>query len=191
MGATTRTRRRTRKAKARNRVSPFVTVGGLLLIVLVITGGLLALRRPATRAPSSGPPAPDFTVPTLDGSTFTLSEHRGQLVVLFAMAYWCGTCIPEARALARIQQEFGDRVAIVALDVDPSSTPEALARFRQQAGNPDYVWAFDSGSRVTQAYRIRSLDTTFIINQAGEIVYSDAYPTSYGTLRTQIRNLLE
>ncbi len=127
---------------------------------------------------------------TLDGGTFTLSAQRGKPVILFVMAYWCGTCVPEAKALARLHRRYGDRVVIVALDVDPSSTPERLQAFRAQVGAPDYVWAFDRGNRVAQAYRVRSLDTTFIINQAGEIVYSDAYPTPYETLEAQIRRLL-
>jgi thiol-disulfide isomerase/thioredoxin len=139
----------------------------------------------------SGPPAPDFSVPTLDGGTFTLSAHRGRPVVLFIMAYWCGTCVPEAQALARLHQAYGDRLTIVALDVDPSSTPERLQTFRQWAGEPGYVWAFDQGQRVAQTYRVRALDTTIIINQVGEIVYRDAVPTPYQTLQQQIAQLLE
>jgi len=137
------------------------------------------------------PIAPDFTVPTLEGGTFTLSAQRGKPVILFIMAYWCASCVPEAQALARLHQRYGDRVTIVALDVDPSSTPESLQKFREWVGQPDYIWAFDRGNRVAQAYQIRALDTTFIFNQAGQIVYSDASPTPYQTLEEQIRKLLE
>jgi peroxiredoxin len=138
----------------------------------------------------SGPPAPDFTVSTLDGGTFTLSEQRGKPVILFTMAYWCGTCVPEAQALAELHRKYGDRVSIIALDVDPSSTPEKLQQFREWVGQSDYVWALDKGNRVAQAYQVRALDTTFIINQAGEIIYSDASPTPYQTLEEQIEKLL-
>lgn len=141
-------------------------------------------------AGAQGREAPDFAVPTLEGGTFTLSTHQGRPVILFVMAYWCATCVPEAQALAKLHQKYGDRVSIVALDVDPSSTPERLQKFRKWVGEPDYVWAFDQGQRVSQAYRVRSLDTTFIINRAGQIVYSDAYPTPYQTLEEQIRKLL-
>lgn len=141
-------------------------------------------------AGAQGRQAPDFAVPTLEGGTFTLSEQRGKPIVLFIMAYWCATCVPEAQALAELHQKYGDQVTIIALDVDPSSTPERLQKFREWVGEPDYVWAFDQGQRVAQAYRVRSLDTTIIINQAGQIVYSDAYPTRYETLEEQIRKLL-
>lgn len=35
-----------------------------------------------------GDPAPDFTLPVLDGTPFTLSEHRGDVVVLTFFASW-------------------------------------------------------------------------------------------------------
>ncbi len=70
-------------------------------------------------------------------------------VALFIMAYWCPTCINEAEALAKIHDEYGDSVAILALE------------------------------------------TTFIFNQRGEVVYTDPRPTSYDTLNQQIRALLE
>ena len=198
MAAKARGRQRRRRGRKASRSRWWLAVGGVLLLALVV-GGMLLYRGSSAPVGSagngasgtgSGPPAPDFTVTTLDGGTFTLSAQRGKPVILFVMAYWCGTCVPEAKALARLHRRYGDRVTIVALDVDPSSTPERLQAFREQVGTPDYVWAFDRGNRVAQAYRVRSLVTTFIINQAGEIVYSDAYPTPYETLEAQIRQLL-
>lgn len=158
-----------------------------------IRGLLLALVILAVACQRSSPPAaPDFTVPTLDGGTFTLSQalRQGRPVVLFFMAYWCGTCLPEARALARLHQELGDRVAILALDVDPTSTPEALAAFREAAGNPDYLWGFDRDNQVVLAYRVTRLDTTVIIGPDGRVAYRDEVPTSYETLAAQIARVL-
>ena len=39
-----------------------------------------------------GDVAPDFTLPMIDGSTFTLSEQRGKVVMLQFTASWCGIC---------------------------------------------------------------------------------------------------
>jgi thiol-disulfide isomerase/thioredoxin len=141
-------------------------------------------------ARSDASAAPDFTVPTLEGGEFTLSTHLGKPVMLFFMAYWCGTCVPEAKALSKLHQHYGDRVIILAIDVDPTSTPEGLQNFRSFAGDPGYIWAFDKGNRVARAYRVRTLDSTFLINQIGEIVYSDARPTPYQTLEAQIKEVL-
>jgi len=75
------------------------------------------------------------------------------------------------------------------LDVDPSSTPDRLQQFRTYAGNPSYTWSFDKNGQVTQAYRIRSLDTTIIVDANGRIVYRDEYPTPYDKLQEAIANV--
>lgn len=190
MTAKTKSKRRLSHRRSRRGLWITLVAGGIVALVVILS--LRALPTPFSRSTQTadGPTAPDFSVPTLDSGMFTLSEHRGKPVIVFIMAYWCGTCVPEAQALARLHEEYGDRVTILALDVDPSSTPERLAAFKQFVGDPDYVWAFDKGAVVTQAYRVRSLDTTFIISPDGRIVYTDAVPTSYDQLKAQLVRLL-
>lgn len=133
--------------------------------------------------------APDFSVPTLDGGTFTLAEQRGKPTIVFFMAYWCGTCVPEGRALAQLQREYGDKISIVALDVDPSSTPDALTRFKEMADNGPFTWAFDTGQKVTAAYEVAALDTTLILDREGHVIYKDQWPSPYQTLKDELVKL--
>ena len=171
-----------------------LTIAGLLLVIAGWIGWSI-LQEPneplviAEAGSQVGDSAPDFTVPTLDGKTFTLSEHRGNPTIIFFMAYWCGTCIPEARALAQIHEEFGEEVSIVVLDVDPTSSPEALAQFKANAGNPEYIWAFDQGQEVIVGYQIPSLDTTIIVDPNGIVSYRDTYPTPYKTLKEALSEI--
>lgn len=130
--------------------------------------------------------APDFTVPTLDGGAYTLADQRSKPAIVYFMAYWCSTCLPEARALTRLQQEYGDDVSIVVIDVDPSSTPELLAQFKRAANSGDYTWAFDEGQQVTNAYQVQALDTTLVLDDQGRVIYRDAYPTTYDVLKRVI-----
>lgn len=178
-------------------------------VVLMIAAGwvgwlqLRAANAPSTQTPSSidqaegtpgvleGQVAPDFSVPTLEGDTFRFSDHQGKPRIVFIMAYWCGTCIPEARALARIKQEYGEQVSILSLDVDPSSTREALSQFKGAVGDPDYAWGFDTVQKVFQMYKVHSLDATIIIDAAGRVVYRDNAPTPYEKLKEVIAPLVE
>jgi thiol-disulfide isomerase/thioredoxin len=141
-------------------------------------------------APAKGEIAPDFSVSTLDGGTFSLSEQRGKPTVVLFMAYWCPTCVPEAQALKQLHEEYGDRVSILALDVDPSSSPEALQQFLEWAGHPTYTFGFDKNNAALQKYKVRVLDTTIIIDADGNIVYRDAYPTPYKQLKEQLEKLV-
>jgi peroxiredoxin len=130
-----------------------------------------------------GDRAPDFSIPTLRGEPFVLSAQSGKPTVIFFMAYWCGSCIQEAQALAQLHADFGDAVTIIAIDVDPTSSQEALAQFRRAAGEGDFVWAFDSDQTLVELFHVRSLDTTLILDSDGIIRYRDESPSSYGTLR--------
>jgi thiol-disulfide isomerase/thioredoxin len=133
--------------------------------------------------------APDFSVPTLDGNTFALSKQRGKPTAILFMAYWCTRCIPEATALGQLQREYGDRVSLVALDADPSSTPELLAQFKQAAGNGANIWAFDVSGKVVTTFQVAALDTTLILDREGHLVYRDEYPTPYQTLKNELLKL--
>ena len=104
-----------------------------------------------------GKVAPDFSVPTLDDKTFTLSKQRGKPTVIFFMAYWCGSCIPEGTALGQIIQEYGDKVSIVAINIDSSATWDTINQFKQAAGNGALVWAWDTDQKVTTAYQVTAL----------------------------------
>ena len=56
----------------------------ILLIVVVIAAVLLVprlLSRSST--PTAGSPAPDFTLPSQDGSPVSLKDYRGKWVVLY------------------------------------------------------------------------------------------------------------
>src|SRR5690606_5694902 len=52
--------------------------------------------------------APEFTLAGFDGSSFSLSDYRGQVVVLNFWASWCDPCIAEMPMLNRIADEFQD-----------------------------------------------------------------------------------
>jgi peroxiredoxin len=153
------------------------------------SAGTLSVPLSDAEGTQLGEIAPNFTVPTLDGGTFSLVDQRGKPTIIFFMAYWCGTCIPEARALAQLNREYGEQVSIVAIDVDPTSTPDALAGFKQATDSGDFTWAFDTGQQVTNAYQVRALDTTLVLDSAGHVVYSDAYPTAYQILKDTLTGL--
>ena len=130
-----------------------------------------------------GERAPDFSVRTIGGGVFSLSEHRAEPTVLFFMASWCITCIAEAESLGVVHERYASEgLNVVVIDVQDGDTNKGLGVFRQAAGDPDYVWAFDDGYSVTQALNVRTLDTTIGIDRAGNIVYYDQYPTPLETL---------
>jgi hypothetical protein len=63
-------------------------------------------------------PAPDFTLDTLHGNQFTLSDHRGTPIILDLMAVRCPPCEQQMPELQKVKKELGDDVVILSIDVD-------------------------------------------------------------------------
>ena len=122
--------------------------------------------------------------------TFSAPENLGKPTIILFMAYWCGNCIPEARALAQLKNEYGDQINIIALDIDASSAVASLQQFKQAADNGTYVWAFDLDFEVASSYQVNALDTTLILDSNGLIVYRDQVPSTYDTLKGELEKIL-
>lgn len=112
--------------------------------------------------------APGFSLPTTAGSTFRFPTQRPTLV--YFMAGWCGTCVPEAQALARVAPSVGSRADLVAVDADPSDSWASLRGFVAAVGTPAYVFAKDDG-KLDQAFGVNALDTTIGIDASGRVAY--------------------
>jgi peroxiredoxin len=141
---------------------------------------------------SLGQKAPNFSLTDINGNNISLTNFKGEPVVMWFFAAWCATCIPEAKALSQIHKAYHDKgVEVVMIDVWPGETLEDLNRFMKAAGTSveDGFWAFDTGE-VAVIYGVRSLDTTFVIDRRGFIAYKDERPTDYSTLSRELEKVL-
>jgi cytochrome c biogenesis protein CcmG/thiol:disulfide interchange protein DsbE len=153
---------------------PVARRGGLSLGSIVLLAGILAvaavfgvaLLRQQTTQPTSGP-APDFTLTTFDGETITLSDLRGQVVVVNFWASWCGPCRDEAPALQAVWEKYRDRGVLVV----------GVAYVDNERNSRDFIEEFgltypngaDVETRISDRYHIRGVPETFIIDQQGEV----------------------
>lgn len=138
--------------------------------------------------------APQFKLQTAsfgDGSVFDLKEQNGKVVVLFYMAGWCASCLPEARALARLHEDYGSLgVSILAIDIEQREEEVHLARFRSNGGSGKHLWGIDYGWQAVRPYKVQTLDTTIIIDAQGRIAYRDERVTDYDTLAAVVAALI-
>lgn len=186
------------------------------LVALVVVGGLTwALLAQSNDAPGAGDAdigalatqgqglvtsaasreqASQFSVQTAsyaDGSVFDLENERGDIVVLYFMAAWCATCIPEAQALAALHDRYASLgVRILIVDVDTTEDEDDLKGFRDKIASSSHLWAMDEGSVIAQAFGVRFLDTTIIIDRDGNVAFRDARATDYETLAAVVEALL-
>ncbi|RIK41364.1 MAG: hypothetical protein DCC55_12190 [Chloroflexi bacterium] len=137
-----------------------------------------------------GPVIPEVTLPTLDGGQINLLRDRGEVTILFAMSYWCTTCVPEAQALARLYEEYeAAGLKVVVIDLDDVS-PEHLQTFIDAVGENRLTWAFDPEVQFMRRFNVQALDTTIIVDAEGHEVYRDIRSTSYDVLRREIEKVI-
>lgn len=89
-----------------------IVVGLAGLVAISVLGVALArgVGQPDIGATDAGfEVAGDFTLPTFDGGTFTLSEHSQGPVFLYFWASWCQPCREEAPVIQRLWPEYRDR----------------------------------------------------------------------------------
>src|SRR5512143_3120175 len=81
--------------------------------------------------PRSSGIAPDFTIESYDGRTVTLSEQRGQVVIVNFWASWCLPCREEAAYLEQTWRKYKDK-GVMFVGVDWVDTPtNALAYIKE------------------------------------------------------------
>lgn len=168
----------------------FVLLAGLLWIGFsaappgAVTGGGIP-------APQAGFLAPDFTLVTLDGQTVTLSELRGQVVLLNLWASWCPPCREEMPAMQRVWEEYRERGVMVLAVNSTSQDTRAEAQAFVTENGLTFPIPLDTSGEVTRLYRVSSLPTSFFIGADGvihEVVIGG--PMAEALLRIRVEQLL-
>ncbi len=133
------------------------------------------------KAVEVGDTAPAFEIETLDGEIFRLSDYRGKKpVYLVFWNTWCSYCVKKHPRYRRLQEELGDRIAIVAVNTTWSDSLEEIEQFRGRLG-ADYPLAFDNHELVTDLYGVSKVPTEFIVDLDGVIRYRDGVPEYVAT----------
>ena len=111
----------------------------LTILSLILAAALLALNITGALAEPedmNGQVMADFSVETIDGSVFTLSEslRTHDLVLINFWASWCGPCCMEFPYLEQAWQQYSGRVDVIALSVEAGDSFDDLRGFASEYG---------------------------------------------------------
>ncbi|MGE4484432.1 MAG: TlpA family protein disulfide reductase [Oscillospiraceae bacterium] len=129
---------------------------------------------------------PDFTVNTVDGDVFTLSEHSDKVVFINLFATWCSPCMNEMPDIQELYEKYKDDVYFIAIDVgDAKNTAIDFA------GSSGYTFPMAySEDGAMGDYTVRSIPQSFILSDSGVIAFYAAQMSDYETFSDAIENLL-
>ena len=134
--------------------------------------------------------APDFTRPTMEGGTFRLSDHRGEIVVLNFWATWCSPCRQEIPDFIKMQRELGDDgVQFVGVALDREGF-QAVRPFAEEMGI-NYPIVMDDGRLARKYGGVPTVPTTFVIGPEGVIAGYAPGMITEKLLRPELEKLVD
>ncbi|MBI3088477.1 MAG: TlpA family protein disulfide reductase [Candidatus Omnitrophica bacterium] len=113
-------------------------------------------------------PAPDFTLPRLDGDPVSLQELRGQVVIMEFWATWCGPCRFSLPSLEVIYRKYRDRGVTVLL-INQGESPPPVRRWA--AGRFTAPILLDEHGDIGSRYHVSGIPRLFIVGPDGNLVY--------------------
>jgi cytochrome c biogenesis protein CcmG, thiol:disulfide interchange protein DsbE len=167
----------------------------MALLPVVVFAGLAVLfaigltRDDPSRVPSVliGKPAPEFSLPPLEGLThrgtpvpgFTTADlAQGQLTVVNIWASWCGPCRDEHPHLMTLSEEEGLRIFGINYKDDPANA----RRFLGALGLPYDAVGVDRGGRTFVDWGAYGVPETFLVDGEGIIRYKYIGPITQKAL---------
>ena len=113
-------------------------------------------------------PAPAVAFAERSGETRELADFRGHWLLVNLWATWCAPCVREMPSLDRLQARLGDRVLVLAISEDRKG-PEVVDPFLGKLDVKAMTIYLDPGAHAHQAFGIRGLPTTFLIDPEGAL----------------------
>jgi len=159
---------------AKGSMGPFWGVLGLAALVLGVyltytpTAGGIGSTTPASAG--KRPMAPAGAVLRFDhpGSSVTLADFKGKVVVLHFWATWCAPCRAEFPQFTRYASSEVGESGVVVLPVSLDQSPEPVGPFLSSAKATFPVY-MDGG--LAEALQVTAIPTTVVLDRDGRVAY--------------------
>ena len=125
-----------------------------------------------------GDVAPDFTVELLGGECVTLSELRGEVVLLVLFSHECPDCKMLMDDMQAARDDFDD-LGVRILSIERDGSAEEVEAYMASHGY-DFDVAVDDNRAIYNLYATMYVPRTYLIDSEGVIVHATIeYDASY------------
>jgi peroxiredoxin len=128
--------------------------------------GVLTVSLPAL-AGNAPAPAPAFTLASRGGQDVSLSQYKGNVVMINFWASWCGPCRQEMPLLESIYKKYNKMgFTMIGVNVEPDSN---AANEWLKATPVSFPILYDRDSKVSKLYDVAGMPSTVIIDRSGKL----------------------
>jgi len=132
--------------------------------------------------------APDFSLQDYNGKTVKLADFAGKLLIINSWAAWCPFCRKELVDFAAAQKEFGDDVAIIA--IDRAESRKTAKKYTDELGVTNLIFLLDPSDSFYQSIGGFSMPETIFVDRDGNIAERKRGPMEINEIRQKIQKLL-
>ena len=140
------------------------------------------------QAPANRRPMRELVLPQLDGASWRLSDHRGQVVLVNYWATWCEPCRQELPGLAKLAREYQPKgLAVVGVSMD-EDRPNTVQQFAKEFHIPYPVVLGTSFSPVGSS--VQALPTSILVDPQGRAAKTYIGAVRESVFRADVDHLL-
>ena len=131
--------------------------------------------------------APNFQLTTLDGQEVSLTDYRGQRVMLNFWATWCPPCRAEMPDMQQFYQK--EDITILAINLTASEKNEdVVVEFVDELGLT-FPILMDKEADVVNSYQVQAYPTTYMIDSEGRIQFITQGPMNHDQMLQQLTKM--
>lgn len=132
--------------------------------------------------------AQDFTLQSLDGNTYTLSQQRGKWVIINFWATWCVPCVEEMPALQELANKYAGNMLL--LGINQREKASVVEQFATEHGIT-FPLLLHPDDNVLTSYQVLKTPQTIIVNPNGELVWRQFGPIELETFDSILQGLMQ
>ncbi|TYR76082.1 redoxin domain-containing protein [Rossellomorea vietnamensis] len=144
-----------------------------------------------SEGPGEGDAAPDFTLTTLAGEEVSLSDFKGQKVILNFWATWCPPCKAEMPHMQEYYEQYHEKANVEMLAVNLTTIDngkEAVEKFGEEYGLTFPIPLDEDGVQGT-VYQAQTIPTSYMIDTDGIIRHKILGPMNKDMMIQLVENM--
>jgi thiol-disulfide isomerase/thioredoxin len=134
--------------------------------------------------------APAFSLPDASGNILSLSDIEGKVTIIHFWASWSPYSKEELTSLVQLKKEYGDAIAIVALNRDHSPAEGKAYLESLQLGDA-LLFVYDKDDTYFKKVSGYAVPETLFLIENENIFYHQHGPMKYDEMKAQVMTVLQ